>query len=443
VVERQVGCVSASVRRNAFHGLVGFALPTVVLLASYPVLVRHLGAAALGVYLLAGSISGATLLLDLGFSAATLKFVAEDLAAARPRSAADVIVTSLAYYGLLGAVGGSVVAILAPWVVAMLKIDTRLAADAVWVFRLAGLQLAAFLPATVFVAIAKGMQQFDRSMLTVSFLSIATYGGAIVAVLAGGGLPGAMVASVLANVATLALAAFQGIALCRKHGVGLRAGRPRWEAMRRMFGFSWVMTVNSLSGFLLYQIQKYVLGAAMGPAAVTIYQTAALGPSKVHAAVNAATEVMFPLASAARDRAELRRVYLKMLGASAIVASAAFGLLIGIARPALRLWLGTSLAASAAPLLPVFALAYLFLALSPAPFHLLNGLGRPGLNTAFCALNALVNVTLIAVFTWSGITLEKLAWAFATANIVTSVTYQAAVEVLIWRPRPQLKQAVA
>src|SRR2546422_2635067 len=120
------------------------------------------------------------------------------------------------------------------------------------------------------------MQQFDRSMLTVSFLSIATYGGAIVAVLAGGGLPGAMVASVLANVATLALAAFQGIALCRKHGVGLRAGRPRWEAMRRMFGFSWVMTVNSISGFLLYQIQKYVLGAAMGPAAVTIYQTAAL-----------------------------------------------------------------------------------------------------------------------------------------------------------------------
>ena len=35
MVERQVGCVSASVRRNAFHGLVGFALPTVVLLASY------------------------------------------------------------------------------------------------------------------------------------------------------------------------------------------------------------------------------------------------------------------------------------------------------------------------------------------------------------------------------------------------------------------------
>jgi len=38
---------------------------------------------------------------------------------------------------------------------------------------------------------------------------------------------------------------------------------------------------------------------------------------------------------------------------------------------------------------------YFFLALSPAPFHLVNGLGRPGLNTLFYVMNALLNVAFL------------------------------------------------
>src|SRR6185369_11581473 len=97
------------------HGVLGFALPAAVVLASYPVLLRRLGGAAFGVYLLAASLSGASTFLDLGFSAATLKFVAADLAAGRLRAAANVIVTSLLCYSVIGITGGLVVMALAPW----------------------------------------------------------------------------------------------------------------------------------------------------------------------------------------------------------------------------------------------------------------------------------------------------------------------------------------
>ncbi len=434
--------MSEMVRRNALQGLAGFALPAVIVLLSYPVLVRHLGAEAFGIYLLAASLGGAALLLDVGFSAATLKFVAEDLAAERPQAAAGVIVTSVACYGVLGVVGGLVWAALAPWSVALLKADPGLTADAIRAFRLGGLQLAAALPMTVFLAVAKGMQQFGRSTAILVLLSLATYGGAVAAVVAGWGLVGAMTATVLANFAVLAFAARQGGRLCREHGIRLGSASPRWAAVRRMSGFGWTVTVNSLSGFLLYHVQKYLVGAAIGPAAVTIYQMAAAGPSKIHAAVNAATEVMFPLASASRDRPELRRIYRRMLGASLVMAAAGFCPLALFARPALGLWLGGTLAGPVAPLVPAFALGYLFLALSPAPFHLLNGLGRPGFNSAFYGLNALINITLIAVFAVGGITLEKFAWAFACANIVTSLIYQGTVELLVWR-RPRLAEAAA
>jgi len=72
-----------SIARNVIHGLLGFVIPTIVVVASYPVLVHRLGAAAFGVYLLALSLSGTVMLLDLGFCGATVKFVAADLAADR------------------------------------------------------------------------------------------------------------------------------------------------------------------------------------------------------------------------------------------------------------------------------------------------------------------------------------------------------------------------
>ena len=437
MVEGQVGGVN--VVRNAVHGVIGFVAPALIVVASYPVLMRHLGTPAFGVYLLAGSMGGAMMFLDLGFSAATLRFVAQDLAAGRTQAAADVVATSLVFYGGMGTAGAVVIGTLAPVWPHLFKIDAALAGDAVVVFRLAGLQFAVYLLAMVFVSIAKAMGRFDRAAIFVCLLSLACSGCASIAVLAGAGLVGAMIAVVVANFAVLLLIAFDGLRLCR--GSGIHPGRARPVAFRRMFGFGWVLTVNSIAGFFLYQIQRFLVGAAMGPAAVSIYQAAAVAPSKLHAAVNAASEVMFPLASASHDKTSLRRMYLRMLGGSALAALAGFAGLVVLARPLIAWWLGRTVPASVAPLVPVFALGYFFLALSPAPFHLLNGMGRPGLNTLFYAANALLNVALIGAFALRGLTLMKFAWAFAAANIVTSLCYQVTVETLIWKSEPQRPEA--
>jgi O-antigen/teichoic acid export membrane protein len=439
MVQNQVG--GMKVMRNAMHGLVGFVAPAVVVFASYPVLLHHLGPAAFGVYLLAVSMSGAMMFLDLGFSAATLRFVAQDLAAGRTKTAADVVLTSLFFYGAVGIAGGAVIAALAPVWAHLFKVEARLLSDAVIVFRLAGFQFAAYLLAMVFVSVAKAVGQFDRAAIYVSLLSIATYGCAMVAVLRGAGLAGAMANVVVANLTILGLIALDGLRLCRACGIHLGHATP--NAFRRMFGFGWVLTVNSVAGFFLFQIQRFLLGFAMGPAAVAVYQAAVAAPSKLHAAVNAASEVLFPLASGSGDRAALRQTYLRMLGAGAFAALAGFAGLVVLARPLLTLWLGAPMAASAAPLIPVFALGYFFLALSPAPFHVVNGLGRPGLNTLFYGLNALLNLAFLGACALSGLTLVKFAWAFAIANILTGICYQVTVEAIIWKPASRIAEAAA
>jgi O-antigen/teichoic acid export membrane protein len=293
----------------------------------------------------------------------------------------------------------------------------------------------------VFVSVAKAVGQFDRSAVFASLLSIATYGGAVLAVLGGAGLIGAMAATVLANFVASAAIAAAGVRLCRARGMRLSRGRP--VAFRRMMGFGWVLTINSLAAFLLYQLQRYMAGVILGPVAVTVIHTASVVPSKMHAAVNAATEVMFPFSSVSRDRSRLRQIYLRMLLGSALVASGSFAALVLLARPLLILWVGAGLAASVWPLLPIFAVGYFFLALSPAPFHLVNGLGRPGLNTLFYFMNALLNVIFLISAAASGMTLQKLAWSFAAANILTGVCYQITVEAIIWRSSPHAIEAAA
>jgi O-antigen/teichoic acid export membrane protein len=223
------------VGRNVVHGVLGFAGPMMVVVASYPVLVGHLGPAAFGVYLLALSMSGTVTLLDLGFWAATLKFVAGDLAAGRHSAAADVIVTSLVAYAALGTMGGAAIAIFAPSLAGFFRIHEP--APAVLAFRLAALLFIMILPASVFIAVAKAVGQFDRSAVFASLLSIATYGGAVAAVLAGAGLIGAMAATVLANFAASVAISAAGVRLCRARGIHLSRGRP--IAFRRMLSFGW------------------------------------------------------------------------------------------------------------------------------------------------------------------------------------------------------------
>ncbi len=292
----------------------------------------------------------------------------------------------------------------------------------------------------VFASVAKALGRFDRAALYVCLFSVSCSGCATMAVLAGAGLVRSMACVIVANIVAFALIASDGLRLCRNSGMHLLSARP--VAFRRMLAFAWTLTINSIAGFFLYQIQRFLVGLAMGPGAVSIYQAANVGPSKLHAAVNAASEVMFPLASGSHDRASLRRLYLRLLAASALSALAGFAFLVALARPLTALWLGPQVAASVAPLVPVFAVAYFFLALSPAPFHLVNGIGRPGLNTLFYAANATLNVAVIAAFALRGLTLMKFAWAFAASNILTSIGYQITVEILIWK-RPAMFSEMA
>lgn len=421
-------------RRNAAFAVGGFVVPTLVVFVAFRVLTRGLGADAFGVYVLATSISGSLAFLDFGSTSAGTKFISQHVAAGQSTDAANVLVASFVFNAAVGILGAATMWLFATKLVGYFAVPPELRDAAVLVFRIAAVQFVTFALTSVFLSCFKALHRFDLATITVSVLSVLSYGSGVVAVkYLHTGVVGVTLASCASNVLILGAAGATTWRLTRQAGMDVRRARPSARVYRSIFSFGAVMTINTLSGMVLYQSQRYVAGRLLGTAAVAIYVLSFTVASKAHALVNAASEIMFPFASGSTNRSELRRVYARFLGGSAALALCVTLPLMIAPLPLLRLWLDEGMAVRVAPLLVPHAIGFLFLALSPAAFHLVNGIGRPSFNTVFAILNAVLNVLFIRLFSGSALTLVDLAYSFALANIVNAVVFQAAVELVVWR----------
>lgn len=421
-------------RANGFFGVLGFAIPSFVTFLAYPFLVHHIGLTAMGVYILGSSVTGTLAMLDLGFSAATLKFVSEDLAAGALAEAAEVVVTSLCFYGGLGVVGGAALWFLSPLFMHTFNVDAALRADGVWSFRIAASQFAFFMLISVFLSIFKAFQRFHLSALCMSGLSVLTFGGGVAAVYWGHvGLIGLTLVSLLSNALIFAFAAFLGLRDCLRSGMPLWHARPEPRTFRRMLKFGSVLTFNSASEILMFQGQRYLAGVLFGPASVTIYQMASMIPYKVHAAVAALNEVLFPFVSANAEPKRIRRVYLRMILASGAIGLAGLVPLVLLRHWILPLWLGADTAGPVAAVLPVFALAAAIHALGCAPYFFAYGVGKPLLNSRYSLSILSMNILILGGLHLTGrLSFVGLCWAFTIAQVLAVIGYHAVLERGLW-----------
>lgn len=430
----------AGFRANSLYGLLGFLIPSAVMLLAYPVLVKHVGAGAFGIYLLATSFSGILAALDLGVSAATVKFVAEGESLADKRGVGDILAASLLFYGCAGFLGASAIWLATPWLLDVCSIEPGMRGQATIVFRLSAVQFAVSFVNTVWLSLFKGMHRFQLSSLVLSILSLLTYGGAVLGVLFRSmGLVGITAVSLAANVLVAVLALIMGLALCRRAGIELSRARPTVTTFKRMFGFSAAMLVSSVAGLLHSQGQKILIGALMGPQFVTSYYIGVWGPAKVNAATLAICEPLFPgvAAANARDHSMARRMYYRYLASITLLSLIALAPFALVPEVIFGLWLGSA----SSPMIPEVArivAAGLFLnAVSHPAFHVVNGLGRPWINTGFMLLSTgLLYGTVLAISRFQPVGLPEFAWATSLSLGGPAILYLIVCEwLLIRRPR--------
>lgn len=418
----------AGIKRNSFFGLVGFAVPTITLFIAYPILIHGLGKDVFGIYVLATSLTGALSILDFGISAATVKFIAQDMGSGDNVAAGDILVSSLYFYGALGMAGMVATWLLAPWLVAFFPFNPTMTVMAIDVFKVAALQMPSALMLPVLIALFKGISRFDYAAAATSFLAVGTYVPAAVGLtFMGMNVINITILSAVSATLVFTVMTAASFALCRQRGLMLQPF-PSTRAYRRLFGFGSVMAINSVIAVAVTQLPKYLIGIFIGSGAVSIYTLVFTVSSKAQLLVSSATEVIFPLASGIHDLGRIRTIYHKMLGISLL-----FGLLIAIPltlfpEKLLGFWLGGFLASEAADLMQLFAVALLFAAITPPSYHLLNGLGKPHWNTFLLVMHFLMIIVVFGGYTviLGHLELVGVGYAFIAANAVILAGYTVA-----------------
>ena len=399
----------------------------------------------MGVYLLATGLSSLWRFIEFGVSHATIKFVAEDIANGNPQAAANIISTALVYYALIGVAGALAIWFLAPSLVYLFSVSEAVVDDAEWAFRLAGLRFAAFFITTVFISVFKGLHWFEYAMAVLSVLQVVTFGGALLGILvADAGLVGISLIGMVANIAMLILAAIAAITVCRAHGIHLSAGQPSVSVFRRMIAYGAFLALNGISSSLIQLLQSALVAALLGPGGVTIFSIGAMIWQRANRTFAALFEFMVPATSALskdlidentrRDtERRLRRLYLRAFAVSGFLSISAAAVLYVIAPYIEHLWLNSEIDDEVTLLIRLFCPAIAAIGLVRPGYHMLNGLGRPHLNTIFRLSNLAAVYVILGILWVNGLVLEDFAIAQSGATILYAAAFVTFMEMIVWR----------
>lgn len=425
-------------RINSIYGLLGFAVPTIIMVIAYPVLVKALGTDSFGIYVLAMAISGSVAFLDLGFSSAMIKFVAEDMAKNDVQNIADVLVSSLVFYACMGGFLVLVIWGATPWLVSLFSIKEQMHAEAVLAFRLASLQLLIMFVMNVYLGLFKGLQRFDLSTFLLSSLSALTYGGIIIGVMFfDAGLVGVIQITVAANVIALAMAATKGASICSTYGVAMKKGRVSIPTYKRMLGFGAAMTVMSIAGILNSQLQRIVLGILVGPQGVAAFHLGTFVPAKANAATMALSEPLYPMVASkiGKDDKELGKLYRRYMMVLFIVSGVMLAPFVFASEMIFSHWLGRGVPDNTPEIAVIFSVGLFINVLGQPAYHFLNGMGKPWLNTIFSFVNPiLLYVSLFAIYMVNGkLDVMDFAWATMLSLVASAVIYVVWYELALLR----------
>ena len=400
-----------SIAHNSALNLIGFVVPMAVGLAAVPVITRELGAARFGLLSLAFAILEYSSLFDLGLGAATTREVSAAIAR-RDAGLSSLIAGSIISQAALGSIG-AVLLVLAsgPLVYNVFEIPAELQKEAVTVFRI----LALMIPATVVLLSLRGILEaagrFDLSNAIRIPSSVATFLVPAVAAHYGYGLPAIVVMLLVTRVIICGVMAAAITAILPDHRWHFRAS---WEVMRPLFVFGgWMSLSNGLSPLLVY-IDRFILAALVGVAAVGYYTAPFDAVMRLLIIPASLMGAVYPTVSAKlalTDHSGIQAVYTEAIRKTFLLLILP-ALVIGFAGPwLLELWLGSAFASDALTAVRLLAFGVFFHAMARIPSGFINALGRPDLvaklNLAELAVHLPLAWILISRF---GVTGAALAW---------------------------------
>jgi len=404
---------------NVFSNYVALAVTALSAIVVTPLLLHHLGRSAFGIWVLASTVVAYLELFELGFGGASTKLVAED-AHVRPDQAVRMINTTffvLVPMGAIALVVGVVIAYFFPHIV---HIPSGMNRQVFICVAVLAVGLAVSIPGDTFGGSLGGYQRFDLLSLANASMGIAIAVASVVIVLLGGGIVALAVATSAITVG------FQGVRWAMLRHI-IPGARIRFSLVDRLR----LRAAANISGwFLVYALLQatlaasdvVVVGIVLGVKPAAVYAVGAKLAKAANLSLDSLAIVFFPYASATlrnKDRDALKGIVIDGIRVTLLVGVLISLLLMVLAGPGIRGWVGPGYDTSA-HVLVILALAVGIASPVKCLAQVLLGSGDLTVLCAVSGVEVVVNIVLsitlayvigplgVAVGTLGGVLLVRL-----------------------------------
>jgi O-antigen/teichoic acid export membrane protein len=383
-------------------------LPFLLSLATVPAYLHVIGEARYGVLAVVWVVLGYFGVFDLGLTRATANQIARlrnDPPVVRER----VFWTALSLNATLGTVGGVILLFVGRVLLEnLLKVAPDLRSEVVTALPWLALAVPLTTVTLVLVGTLEGREQFLMvNSLRIAGLAMFQLVPLAYAYWVGPSLTGIIMSATLALVVSTALSfVVAAVSLPVRN-------RPRIDAERVgvLLRYGGWITVSGLVSPFLTVVDRVVIGSMLGATAVTRYTVPFALVSRVKLLSDSLARTIFPRFSML-DRNEAARVSRESLRALAAVMTVLTVVGAVTLDPFLRVWVGSDIASSSAPVGEILLIGFWLNSLAVVPFALLQAQGRPDLPAKFHVLELAPYIGgLVMGLHFAGI--QGAAWAWS------------------------------
>jgi O-antigen/teichoic acid export membrane protein len=414
---------SLTIARNVSTRYLAIGTEAVLGLLVLPFNIEHLGTSAYGLWMLAATVTTYFSILDMGYSGALLKFVAQYRARRDERALNEVLSTTFCLFTVFGilmyvaAIGLSLV------VDRVFHIAPEQVAVARTVLLIVSLHVAAGTIFGVYGGVINGFQRYDLNNIVGTISSVVTAAANVVVLLLGYGL--IELVAVTTAVRLLTCFVYRANAYRVFPGLQTRLSLFRLERLREMTGFSVYMLVIDWANKLNYTVDALVIGAFLGTTAVAVWTVGQRLGDLTHRLANQLNEVLFPSIvdnDVAARAARLQRIFVVGTRLSLAVVVPMAGALILLAHPLVHSWVGAEFAGSVA-VVQLLAVTVIVRVGASTSNTILKGAGRHRLialtTTATGLCNLGLSIALVRPFGLVGVAVGTLVPVCLMAMLVT------------------------
>lgn len=381
-------------KKNAVLNIMGLLLPTLIFLILTPVMIDKLGTTGFGIIALVQLTTGYMNILNLGFSEAIIKHIAENIETDIDQ-AMRVMWLALCVFLAAGLLGSITITVIAQWLsFDVLEIPDDLRTQTVTALRIGAGIFFLQMIAEFYRGCALGCHRFDIPNIS-RIVRVTLSGVFILYVLnTGGGIVSVMIASLLG----LAVGLFINIAWMQR-AIPLRIVRGGYKGiLGELFHFTKYIFATRFCGTFNARIPQFVLGSVLPVGNVAFYDVLFRAGHSALSILTRILQVFYPGFSAMDKEtreSKILSILLSVMSIQLFLITPIALMVILEGHTLLAIWIDGSFSESADPIILFITLSFFLRSLNSMPTYCAMSLNTPWIISKYEFLRLLGIAVLI------------------------------------------------